>query len=522
MEDTPKKFTVKGHSLKSMSCESHDSHESRDSCTPHEKKSNARVGQNKAGKTASKERKAEYASGSKKFTHGASQKGSDLSSTAKIPTAYDIYCRNAVTVGPYTGIPSIAARHTAIEYGSILCDAGHVPREVGKKSRLVLITHFHADHGSDICNCVGYGERVTIFVPAYCAQDLFIKIRCDMSMQKGRPYTDDEIVKMVRIIGCKRNNEIDKERFGGQTTIMSTTIKDLVIAELVMVGDIVPVQLIGREQVAIEPFACYHTVDTCGYVIYELNKRLAPTITLKEGTYIDVNFTEDQPVRAKRSIKAKTDDAKSEKPGEGVTESTLTDADEKYDWRADPKFADVIAFSDRHSVPMQIEMVDEVKTAHFTLKVRRLHFPEGMNLVAKDGDDKCVLTGEDFVFLKKYRIDIHVDHLTPKTMFFGDTGAYVFNPDTVGYNRVMELLGMVETVIIESTFLESRQEMGEEKYKDRVEKRHMFLFDLYPIFKKFPKTKFLLIHFSACYDRGTITRYTKRANDECHNVSAFI
>lgn len=219
----------------------------------------------------------------------------------KLKTAYDIYRDAAITVGPYTGIPSIAARHTAIEYGSIQLDVGHTPREVGMNKLLVLITHFHADHGSDICNCIGYDDKVTVFVPAYCAFNLFIKIKCDMSMQKGRPYTDTEIVKMVRIIGCKRDNG----EFKDQTVILSQTIPDLVVAELIKMGDKIPIQLRGRDQVAIEPFACYHTVDTCGYVVYDLRKRLADVISMENASYVDVNFTEDQTVR-KKNVKMKT------------------------------------------------------------------------------------------------------------------------------------------------------------------------------------------------------------------------
>lgn len=472
----------------------------------------------------------------------------------KLKTAYDIYRDAAITMGPYTGIPSIAARHTAIEYGSIQLDVGHTPREVGMNKLLVLITHFHADHGSDICNCIGYDDKVTVFVPAYCAFNLFLKIKCDISMQKGRQYSDDEIVKMVRIIGCKRNNG----EFKDQTLILSQNNPDLVVAELINIGDIVPIQLRGRDQVAIEPFACYHTVDTCGYIIYDLRKRLSDVITLEPGFFVDVNFTEDQTVRKKRKHKqdnTSTSDqtsmstststttsisvlppamisdplksaviSDSVSASNGIDQITISSPEsvDTYDWKIDPRYEDVIGFSQKHNIDMYPEMIDKVITPTFTLKVRRLYFPNGMKITTKNDKDECTLKGDDFEFLKKYKININIDHLTPKTMFFGDTCSYVFNPASVGFSRVSELLEKVETVIIESTFLESREEMGDSKYKDRLDKRHMFLFDLYDVFKKYPKTQFLLIHFSACYDRTTIKSYIDKTQHTYGNVKAFI
>lgn len=195
---------------------------------------------------------------------------------------------------------------------------------------------------------------------------------------------------------------------------------------------------------------------------------------------------------------------------------------ESYDWKKDNRFTDIINFSGRHNVNMYPEFVDKMITSSFTLKIRRLHFPDGMIINTKNDKDECILKGDDFEFLKKYKININTDYLVPKTMFFGDTGSYVFNPASIGFIRVCELLESVETVIIESTFLESREEMGESKYKERFDKRHMFLFELYDIFKKYPKTQFLLIHFSACYDHAMIKKYVDEANKIYSNVKAFI
>lgn len=431
---------------------------------------------------------------SKKYSHNT-----------KLKTAYDIYRDESITIGPYTGIPSIAARHTAIEYGAIQLDVGHVPREVGMSKLLVLISHGHTDHSSDICNCIGHDEKVTVFVPAYCAEPLFTKIKNDMFIQKGRVYTDEEIIKIVRIIGCKRDNG----EFKDQNAIYSTHLPTLKIAELIKMGDQISIKLRGRDEVMIEPFSCYHTVDTCGYVIYEIRKRLADVISVKVGDYVDVNFTEDQIInKKKKSLEVKI--------------AELAEPIENTDWTINPKFADVVAFAKRNNVEMHIDIVDKAMTAHFTLKVRRLSFPNGMELKTKNDEDKCILSGVDFELLKKYKINIHMDQLIPKTMFFGDTSSWVFNLASIGYSRVNELLGMVETVIIESTFLEERNEMSDIKYAKRKAKCHMFLFELYPVLQAFPKTKFILIHFSACYDRDTIRKYVDDANKIYGNVSAFM
>lgn len=414
-------------------------------------------------------------------------------------TALSVYQDRKIVLGEYSGMPSIAARQTSIEYGDIQLDVGYCPREIGMNKLLILVTHFHSDHGSDICNCVGHrdnGERVTVFVPAYCAQDLFNKIKSDISMQKGRSYTDDEIVKMARIIGCKRKNDTDSVL---GSSITSQHIADLVIAELVDVGDKVNVKLRDNKEVVIEPFSCYHTVDTCGYVIYDLKKKLSDCIRLNRGTSIDVNFTEDQTVVRSRS---KTQNTKS--------------IDKSSD-----KFKDIIEFSERHNVKITVEIIDEIKPKNFILKVRRLTFPDGLNITTKK-DAECILLPSDFVFLKKYKINIHTDVLTPKTMFFGDTCSYVFHKSSEGYQRVSELLESVETVIIESTYLESKTEMSEIKFKNRSENRHMFLFELCNLFKKYPGTEFILIHFSACYTIDTIKKYIKEVNKKYPNVKAFI
>lgn len=412
-----------------------------------------------------------------------SENASMSKKSSKLETCYEIYKKNAITKYNFTGLPSIAARHTALEQGSIQFDAGHVPRESGLTKRLVLISHLHSDHGSDIGNCIGGDEKVTIFVPAYCAKLLFEKIKCDMSMQKGRPYSDKEIVDMVRIVGCKRDNG----EFKDQTHLSNfyQLLNDhLIIAELVEMGEMVRVQLRGREEVMVEPFACYHTIDTCGYVIHEVRKRLADTITFDKDAFIDNNFTEDQKERV----------------------SFIDDIED---------------FQKRHHIKIDLSFYEK-NNKSYIIHVRRISFPNGMNISTKNDLGECILNGADFAFFKKYKICTTKDHFLPKTMFFGDTSPYVFNPKSVGFKRVSDLIGSVETVIIEATYLEYRKEMDDKKYKNREKKGHMFLFELADIFKMNPKTKFLLIHFSAGYDKDTITKYVNEYNKLYNNVTAFI
>jgi ribonuclease BN (tRNA processing enzyme) len=313
-------------------------------------------------------------------------------------THYDAYTRDTVTHHGFTGFPSIAARHTALEQQAIQFDCGYVPRETGNQKLVVLITHFHADHGSDVCNCVSPGKCVTIFVPAYCAEPLFTKIKCDISMQKGRPYTDQEIVKMVRIIGCKRDNGefkdqkqiFSKESNKNNLVPDSNTLRvnDLVICELIGMGDRVRCQLRGREEVFVEPFPCFHTVDTCGYVVHTVRKKLADQIVLEPGTEIEINCTEDQDHVKKKGRKKKkknpgsvadgpdtlipdtlipdtlipdtlipdtlipdTRDPEGPGPDDMATNPMMNGTEPKcYDWTTDEKYHDIRSFIQRHDL----------------------------------------------------------------------------------------------------------------------------------------------------------------------------
>lgn len=418
---------------------------------------------------------------------------------SKLKSIYDIYTDNQITHLGYTGIPSIAARHTALEQGPILFDAGFVPREIGMKKHLILITHFHSDHGSDVCNCIDGGHQVTIFVPAYCALNLFRKIQCDISMQKGRDYTDLEVCKMVRIIGCKRNNG----EFADQDKIELNSIK---IIELIKMGDHVNILLNERDSVDIEPFSCYHTVDTCGYVVNDVRKKLADNILLGKEAMVEVNFTEDQADEKNKRI---------------IHKNKQKENEQSNDSKQINKFKDVETFSEKHGVIINVSIFETPMTQKFTLRTRRLQFQNGLNLKTKNEKGECILSSEDFAFLSKYKINVTQNILIPHTMFFGDTCSYVFDPI---HTQIHHHLNTVKNVIIECTYLENQHDLNPAKYKKRQDKKHMFLFELIPIFKANPGTQFLLIHFSARYNKDIIQKYINDviSTHQCNNVKAFI
>lgn len=392
-----------------------------------------------------------------------------------------IYQKNIVNKFNIRGIPSIAARHTSLEYGDIQLDCGFVTRERGKRIKILLITHFHADHGSDIENCIITDtlRRLVIFCPSYCAKLLFNKIKLSLSIQKGREYLDDEVNKYVRIIGCDREymNE-NREHMDENREHMSDNKKDMTnnreYIEYIKFGEKVYV----NDRV-IEPFKCYHTVDTCGYAIYKIRKEIPSVVSIKKDTLSDVNFTEDQKVK-------------------------------------DIIINDDREFNMRHGDKIRIDIITTPKTKGFVLKTRRVVFIDDF-LKEKDK-----MTKEDYDFMRKYKINIEDDVLIPDVMFFGDTCSYIFNKKNQTYEHMDKLMSMMNLVIIECTYLEERQDMSDEKYKKRKENRHLFLFELADIFLKYPQVKFLLIHFSASYNREKIIKCIDQYHKKYGNVYAFI
>ena len=370
--------------------------------------------------------------------------------------------------GIIRGIPSVAATQTTFIWKSICFDAGWIPHDVSL--RVLLLTHMHSDHSRDLMNVVNGNNNIIIFCPASVSANLFKMIHLNISMQKGRMYSYKEISKMVTIYGCKKSLSETTEPIHN----MSVTY--------VIMGEKIRINLKGQEDVYIEPFPCYHSVDTVGYMVYDIRKCMINNIDIPKNKEYIINMTEDQKYNK----------------------------EEHKD-----KFIDVKNFSEKYGVVLNISIKPITLKNEHILHQRILTFPEGMKLSTIDNDNKCILSKKDFGFLKKYGINIRNENIIPHIMFFGDTTSQVFKN-----TRVKELMSIVETVIIESTFLESPQEMDDKKFKERKKKRHMFLHELVPVMKANEKTQFLLCHFSACYDKQTIIKYIVLT--DCNNAKAFI
>ncbi len=354
---------------------------------------------------------------------------------------------------------SIAARHTIVKYrsGAILCDAGLTSFEMGNKCHIILLTHGHSDHSRGVSEIYGHGDRdevVNIFCPASIASNIFYEIKNRWEMNKGRIYSEEEILKMLRIIAIRKDNDT--------TTTEIIGLNNKIIAEVIPYGQMLLINLKGREQVGIQAFPCVHTVDTCGYVVSSARQKLANTIKIESNTTTTVNLTEDQdPIN-----------------------NTI-----------DGKYKDVEEFANKHSVEIIPSIVPTIVGKGHTLYVRHLHFPNGLKIQTKKNNQACLLDGSDFRFFSKYKINIEESVHTPEVMFFGDTSPIVFNIELV-----RQLMAQVKAIIIECTFLEGRNNTDPQTYKDRQEKRHMFLENLIPMFNAYSQTDFVLIHFSAIYD----------------------
>ena len=130
--------------------------------------------------------------------------------------------------------------------------------------------------------------------------ELFTKpLKTTYQMGKGRTYSENEIIKYLQIYGIKKENDNLKNKLKIITPIGTH------IASLINIGHITHVNMKGREQCAIQPFPCYHIVDTVGYVIYNIRKKLSNRIIVPVGKIVKVNFTEDQIKRKKRKKRKK-------------------------------------------------------------------------------------------------------------------------------------------------------------------------------------------------------------------------
>jgi ribonuclease BN (tRNA processing enzyme) len=369
--------------------------------------------------------------------------------------------------GILRGPPQYAAKHTTFILDGMCLDAGWVPQDV--KIRLLLLTHMHSDHARDVMNVVNGNENLTILCPASVAIDLFKMIQLNITIQKGRRYSNIEISKLITIYGCKKSNECKYE------------IESDMNIKYITIGKMIRVELKGQKVVEIEHFACCHTVDTVGYMIYEIRKCLSKQINIPVNSTYTINTTDDQKNDNNQSMK---------------------------------KFNDVKDFSRKYDIELHVSVYPKILENGHTLYQRLLQFKNEFNIPTYI-DNKCIFSKSDFIFFKKYKINIRDEIKLPQVMFFGDTSARVFEN-----KRVLKLIRNAKTVIIESTFLETPEELGNKKYREHKKKRHMFLHELVPIMNNNIDTQFILCHFSACYDKTTIL---ERINSTgCSNVKAFV
>lgn len=380
---------------------------------------------------------------------------------------------------------SVAARHTTLLYNNIVMDFGMISAET--EFYIGLITHGHEDHARGIAQGYNQYRHITLFCPASIALSVVDTIKNSYQMGKGREYSYEEIMKYLTIYGVKKNN--DESSF-------ELSIGNVKVVTLINFGEIIKVNTKGRERYAIQAFCCYHTVDTCGYMIYKIHEKITKNIILDKNTIVEVNLTEDQDPKKQKK-----------KKNENIN---LNNSDHNL------LFKDISDFATRHNMNIIPSIADKILANGYILKVRTLKFPDGMN-IPTEINNKFTLINDDFKFLNKYKINYIYDKLVPKLMFFGDTCSYVFKDILV-----RSLLATTKNVIIESTFLEGKNEMTEHKYKKRLDKRHIFLPELYPIFKKYKNVKFILIHFSACYDVQTIEAKIKSIQQTYPNVMALI
>lgn len=380
----------------------------------------------------------------------------------------DVLIEHKTYNGIIRGPPSLAAKHTSFIWKNICFDAGWIPQDV--KIQLLLLSHMHSDHARDLMNVVNGNDNLTIVCPASVAIDIFKMIQLNITIQKGRRYSNKEISQMVTIYGCKKSS-----------TECKSDIKTDMNVKYIDIGTKIRVQLKGQESVDIEHFPCCHTVDTVGYMVYDIRRRLSKRIIISEnGEYI-INMTEDQKDNNNQTIS---------------------------------KFNDIKEFSRKYDVEIDVSICPKLLENGHILYQRRLRFINGLDIPSFI-DNKCILSKNDFMFLKKYKISIKDDTELPQIMFFGDTSSKVFEN-----KRVLELINIAKTVIIESTFLETQKELGNKKYREHKKKRHMFLNELVPIINKYKDTQFLLCHFSACYNKTTILERIKSTG--CSNIKAFI
>lgn len=115
------------------------------------------------------------------------------------------------------------------------------------------------------------------------------------------------------------------------------------------------------------------------------------------------------------------------------------------------------------------------------------------------------LSGPKIKYLRDNGYETTYSCKYPLFAFMGDTTAKIFQNDPIW-------LADMPVVITECTFLD-------EGHRENAERtRHTIWGDLEPIIRKYPKTTFVLIHFSHRYSEKTIRDFFESMVDAPHNI----
>lgn len=404
----------------------------------------------------------------------------------KLPNIHNLYKDTLVKIQTpnykkkYTG-SSVSARHTTVidKDNGIVMDAGMISYEMRNTYRVLLITHGHSDHSLGIPQMYKDegDEKLILFCPASICEDIFLRIKCSIQMQKGRKYSNKEIMQRLEMYGVrikhKTETEFDKS-IKGKKEIIYDGCK---IANVVEYNEGIDITD-RKKKFCIRPFPCFHTVDVCGYSIEKIYHKQKEVLKIKSGKIYKVNLTQDQP---RRLTKAEKKEMKKNPELKIKTEA-------EYD------FSDIDKFSKEHCIDIECKIEQVILKSGHKLYQRNIIFKDDFEMKIKSE-----MTESDLEFFDRYGINIYDKHITPETMFFGDTSKIVFKN-----HIVKKLLSKTKNVLIESTFLESRKDLSEREVKKREKKDHMFLEDLVPIFDKYKDVDFVLMHFSARYTKKDI------------------
>jgi ribonuclease BN (tRNA processing enzyme) len=421
--------------------------------------------------------------------------------TDKLPTIHKLYKNAYVNIETkihkrkFIG-SSVAARHTTVidKQHGIVMDAGMVSHEMRDTNRVLLITHGHADHSLGIPEMYKDegDEKMIIFCPDSICEDAFLRIKSFLQMQKGRRYSNDEIMQRLEMyaIRIKHKNQTEFEKSISKDK--NIFYQDCKIADIVDYNQLVIIK--DREkEFGVRPFPCYHTVDTCGYSIETIKTKLKSNLIIQKNKKYIVNFTKDQPRRL----------TKAEKKLLKKDSELIIETKPKYD------FDDIIEFSKINMIDIDYKIIEtKLETGHI-LYQREIQFNEELNMKL-DSIDKF-----HHDFFSRYKINIYDKIIIPETLFFGDTSNIVFK------NKLIKnLISKTKTVIIESTFLEKRKDISDKQLKIRENTNHMFLEDLVPIINKYKDVDFILMHFSARYNKTNIKKFIEK--EYFDNVSILI